>query len=40
MTPFCPSSRRRLSGKLKRLIEVHVEEEGVEKSAYDGATGW
>lgn len=28
MTPSCPSLRRRSSGKWKKLIDVHVEEEG------------
>lgn len=27
MTPFCPSLRRRLSGKWKRSIEARAEEE-------------
>jgi len=35
MTLSCPSLRRRLLGKLKKLIEVHVEEEEVEEPAGD-----
>lgn len=37
MTLSCPSLRRRLSGKLRKLIECHVEEEGVRKAARGGA---
>lgn len=37
MTLSCQSLRRRLSGKLKKLIEVRCEEEkGVKKPAHSG----